>query len=121
MTNEEFNNGFRDRTRAFAVLIYRMLDTLPTTVATRNISYQLSRSASSVGANFRAFCRGRSKNEKFAKICIVVEEADETEYWLQIIQDLNLLKPATIISLLKEIDEIVRVTSSIKNNLRKKS
>ena len=119
MTNAEFNQGFRDRTRKFAVDIFRFLETLPKNMASRNIAYQLGRSASSVGANFRAFCRGRSQNEKFAKICIVVEEADETEYWLQILQDLQMGSTTNLNNLLKEIEEIIKITSSIKSKLYK--
>ncbi|MCP4294195.1 MAG: four helix bundle protein [Proteobacteria bacterium] len=118
MSNAEFNGAFRERTRLFAVVIFRFLDALSPGISSRNIAYQLGRSASSVGANFRAFCRGRSKKEKFAKICIVVEEADETEYWLQIVRDLQLGDKETIEKLLIEIDEIIRIVSSIKSSLR---
>ena len=68
MTNEEFNNEFRIRTRKFAVAIFKFLNILPNENSTRIISYQLGRAASSVGANFRAFCRGRSQKEKYYEI-----------------------------------------------------
>jgi four helix bundle protein len=118
MTNAEFNESFRLRTRIFAVRVFRLFDSFASGVASRNISFQLGKSASSVGANFRAFCRGRSKNEKYAKICIVVEEADESEYWLQITQDLELGNQAEVTFLLKEIDEIIRVVQTIKSSLK---
>lgn len=118
MTNKDFNEKFRLRTRAFAVQIFKFLEKLPPGIASRNIGYQLSRSASSVGANFRAFCRGRSGKERFSKMCIVMEEADESEYWLQIIQDLNLGNPTEVKALLREIDEIVRIVSTIKEKFK---
>jgi len=87
MSNEEFNEGFRRRTKAFAVELIQYCERLPENHTWRVIIYQLCKSATSVGANFRAFCRGRSKNEKHSKIYIVVEEADENVYWLELILD----------------------------------
>ena len=117
MTNEEFNELFRKRTMEFAVRIIEFLETIPFNSATRVMSFQLSKAGTSVGANFRAFCRGRSKNEKFSKICIVVEEADETLYWLEIFSttaygDKQLLK-----WLSSEGLEILKVVSKIKFNM----
>ena len=117
MTNAEFNELFRQRTRKFAVRILQFLDTLPNGNKTRIISYQLGKSATSVGANFRAFCRGRSQKEKYAKICIVVEEADESEYWLLMLDDLNLGAVNERKLLLKESLEIVKVCAKIKSGL----
>lgn len=62
-------------------------------------------------------CRARSLKEKYSKICIVVEEADETLFWLELIEELNLLQTEKIKSLLKEADEIVKATSSYKKKL----
>jgi len=80
MSNEEFNEKFRQRTKAFAVRVLKFIEKLPLTAVTRTIIFQLGKSVTSVGANYRAFCRGRSKKELYAKICIVVEEADETVF-----------------------------------------
>jgi four helix bundle protein len=118
-TNAEFNKQFQKRLLHFSVAIFRLLEAIPYSNTTKVLSYQLGKSASSVGANFRAFCRGRSNNEKFAKICIVVEEADETEYWLAIMDELKLGNEQERKRLQKEIDEIIRVTVSIKNKLWK--
>ncbi len=62
-------------------------------------------------------CRARSLKEKYSKICIVVEEADETLFWLELIDELNLLENGKVNSLLKEADEIVKATSSYKKKL----
>jgi four helix bundle protein len=64
--------------------------------AQKFLSYQLGKSATSVGANFRVFCRGRSKNEKFSKICIVVEEADESAYWIDLFMATGYGNPAEL-------------------------
>jgi four helix bundle protein len=117
MTNEEFNEIFRNRTQQFAVNVLQFLQTIPFNTATRVMSFQLAKCATSVGANYRAFCRGRSKQEKFAKICIVVEEADECIYWLEIFKEMKIGEDAEIQSLLHEALEILKVTSKTKSSL----
>jgi len=117
MTNEEFNELFRQRTLKFALDIIEFIETIPFNSATRVLTFQLSKSGTSIGANFRAFCRGRSKNEKLAKICIVVEEADETEYWLSILSHTNYGDAKKKVYLLNETIELLKIVSSIKNNL----
>ena len=119
MTNAEFNQVLQKRILEFVVRVFNFIETLPNGTGKRIISYQLGKSASSVGANHRAFCRGRSKNEKFAKICIAVEEVDESEYWLQVIDKLNWSDPTERAWLLKEIDELIRLLVSIKNSIGK--
>jgi four helix bundle protein len=120
MTNAEFNEIFRKRTKAFAVRVLKFLADVPYNTGTKILSYQLGKSASSVGANFRAFCRGRSKNEKFAKICIVVEEADETQYWLELFAETGYGDADELNWLAGEAIEILKVTSKIKSSLGKK-
>jgi len=78
------------KTKKFAVDIIHYCNTLPNSQATRTISYQLIKSATSKGANYAAACRGRSKAEFHSKIGIVVEEADESQYWLELIEDTNI-------------------------------
>lgn len=120
MTNAEFNQSFQERILNFVVRVFKFMETLPSGTNKRIITFQLGKSSSSVGANHRAFCRGRSKKEKFSKICIVVEEADETEYWLIFIKKLTLNNDPELDWLLKEIDEIIRIVVSIKNALWQK-
>ena len=111
MTNLEFNEKFRARTRDFAVRVIRFLDMVPFNSATKTLSNQLCKSATSVGANFRAFCRGRSKNEKFAKICIVVEEADEMIYWLDLFDAADYGNKTELVWLSNEALEILKITA----------
>ncbi len=81
------------------------------------MSYQLGKSATSVGANYRAFCRGRSKNEKFAKICIVVEEADESVYWLDLFDAMDYGDKQELHWLASEALEILKVCAKTKSSL----
>ena len=85
MTKEELKH----RTRTFAVSVIRYVETLPKNKANDVITYQIIKSATSVGANYRSACRGRSTAEFISKLNIVIEEADETSYWLEIIGDTN--------------------------------
>ena len=116
MTNKEFNELFRKRTLEYTVMIFRFIEDLPSTPGNNIIKYQLGKSASSAGANFRAFCRGRSVNERFSKICIVVEEADESVYWLEVLDAMNQGNKDQLKYLLKEGQEITAISTSIKHS-----
>ena len=117
MTNSEFNEQFRNRTRDFAIRVIRFLESTSFHIATKTLSFQLSKCATSVGANFRAFCRGRSRNEFYAKICIVVEEADETIFWLEILDALGCGNRSEVAALYHEASEILKISSKIKSSL----
>lgn len=118
MTEKEiFIENFKNRMKKFATDVILFCDTLKNSKATPVITYQLIKSATSVGANYRAACRGRSKAEFFSKICIVVEEADESEYWLEIIDDTNLSKDKTESQrLLNESNEICKIMTRAKSS-----
>jgi four helix bundle protein len=116
MEKDEFIRLMQLRTKKFAVDIIKFSATLKVSKASSVIIYQIVKSATSVGANYRASCRARSKNEFFSKICIVVEEADETEYWLEVIADAELSNDLTELNRLSnEISEIIKITSKAKN------
>ncbi|HSI13389.1 MAG TPA: four helix bundle protein [Chthoniobacter sp.] len=100
------------RTKEFAVRVLKLVEHLPHSVAGRAIGNQIVRSATSVGANYRAACRARSKAEFIAKLGIVVEEADETLYWLELIVAAGLLIPRKVSLLLKEANELTAIFSS---------
>ena len=87
---EIFIERLKKRTKKFAVDVIKFCNSLKTCKASSVVTYQLVKSATSTGANYRAACRARSKSEFFSKICIVVEEVDESEYWLEIINEANL-------------------------------
>lgn len=113
MTDKEvFINRMKSKTKKFAVDIIKFCDSLKTCKASSVIVYQLVKSATSTGANYRAACKARSKNEFFSKISIVVEEADESEYWLEVIKESKLSSSDYELErLLVEANEINKIMS----------
>ena len=118
MTDKEFFiDGLKKRTKKFAVDVILFCNSLNPGKATDVIIYQLVKAATSIGANYRAACRGRSKAEFFSKICIVVEESDESVYWLEVIQDAFLSKDEKELQrLLNEANEILKIMSKAKDS-----
>jgi len=113
----DFNQVFRDRTKKFAISIIKDFSDLPYSDAVSIIRKQIIRSSTSVAANYRAVCRARSDKEKFSKLCIVVEEADETQFWLEITEELEYLSKNKIDSLNSECEELVKVLTAYKHKL----
>jgi len=106
MTSKEL----QARTKAFALRVIKLVDALPRGTAGWVIGRQLLRSATSVGANYRAACRAQSHAEFAAKLSIVVEEADESLYWLELLQESGLIKPRRLTELLKEANQLVAIS-----------
>jgi four helix bundle protein len=102
----------KERTKQFALRVMRLVDVLPNTPKGRAIASQLVRSGTSVAANYRAACRGRSKAEFIAKIGIAEEEADETALWLELIIDDKLLPEKKVAPLLKEANEVTAILAA---------
>lgn len=117
MNNAEFNTAFCERTKAYAKKVVDFVDKLPFNTVTKVLGEQLLKSSTSIGANFRAFCRGRSRNEKFSKICIVVEESDEVLYWLDLFTSTKYADHPVFEFLFDEGTQILKISSSIKNGL----
>lgn len=107
------------RTKSFALRVLKMVDHLPNTIAGRAIGTQLVRSATSVGANYRAACRGRSRAEFAAKLGIVAEESDESLYWIELISEAGLLTKRKIEDLLKEADELTAIFTAARRTASK--
>jgi four helix bundle protein len=104
MTPEQF----KARTKQFGLRVIRLVDALPTRRrSARVIGDQLLRSATSVGANYRAACRARSQAEFCAKLGIVEEEADESVYWLEMLGDAEIVRPGLLEALIREGNEIL--------------
>jgi four helix bundle protein len=97
------------RTKTLSLRILELVDHLPHTTSGRAIGNQLVRCGTSVGANYRAACRSRSRAEFAAKLGIVAEEADETVYWLELLRDAKLLTEAKLSELLKEANELTAI------------
>jgi len=107
-----FNEVFRQRTKKFAVAIVLFYSKrCKQEEGTRIIGRQLFRSGTSVAANFRAVTRGRSNAESYAKLCIVVEEIDETLFWLELLEETNLINIQELNALKKESEELLKIFS----------
>ena len=102
-------DDLKNRTKKFALRILRLIDSLPNTPAGRAVAGQLAQSGTSVAANYRAACRGKSKPDFIAKLGIVEEEADESQFWLELIIENEMLKPALVEPLKQEAGEIVAI------------
>jgi four helix bundle protein len=101
--------ALRDRTKKFAMRVIRLFQHLPRSTEAQVLGKQLLRAATSVGANYRAAGRARSKAEFVAKIGIVVEEADETIFWLECLMESGIVKPDLLRDLLAEANELVAI------------
>jgi len=101
------------RTKQFALRIIKLIENLPINIAGKVISNQLLRSSTSVGANYRAACRSRTKAEFISKIRIVEEEADESLYWLELINDSKLIDTKRIENLINESSQLTAIFTSI--------
>jgi four helix bundle protein len=112
-----FVENLKKRTRKFGVDVILFCDSLIPKKASSVATYQLVKVSTSVGANYRAACRGRSQAEFFSKICIVVEETDESVYWLEVIDeaDLSSNKPE-LERLLIEGIEILKIMTKTKDS-----
>ena len=99
-------------TRAFASAVVAFVEGLPRTRTADVIGNQLLRAGTSVGANYRAACRARSRKEFIAKMGIVEEEADESAFWLGLLRERGLVDTDRASSLLKEAEQIVAMTVS---------
>ena len=105
MTSEQL----KKRTKEFALSALKLVDSLPQSKSVDVISKQLVRSATSAGANYRAACKARSKADFISKITIVEEEADETQYWLELLIDLETGDQEQVLELLEEAKELTAI------------
>src|SRR6476469_5957844 len=109
----------KKRTKAFALRILKLVDALPKTTAGRALASQIVRSGTSVAANYRAACRARSTADFAAKMGIVEEEADETLFWLELLEESELVPAAKLAAIKQEANELIAITvASIKTARR---
>lgn len=99
----------RQRTKTFALRVIRMTQQLPRSREADVICRQLLRSATSMAANYRAACRGRSHGDFYSKLCIVVEESDETLFWLELLIEAEIVSTPKLREMLKEANELVAI------------
>ena len=109
------NDQLKGRTKMFSIMVINLVEKMPSTISTRVVLNQIVKSATSVGANYRAVCRARSDREFVAKMNIVLEEADETLFWLEIIIDKEWLNKSDVELIWKEGNELTAIfVSSLK-------
>ena len=99
----------KSRTKQFAIRIIRLVQMLPKSSEAQVIGKQLLRSGTSVAANYRAVCRSRSNPEFIAKMGTVIEEADETAFWLELLDEASITSERQIDPLLREAGELVKI------------
>jgi four helix bundle protein len=108
----------KKRAKDFAIRVVKMFRMLPRTEEARVIGRQVLRSATSMAANYRAVCRARSKAEFISKIGIVVEEADETVFWLELLVETGTVKTDKMESLLTEGNELLAIFAASQRTAR---
>ncbi|HYP40515.1 MAG TPA: four helix bundle protein [Chloroflexia bacterium] len=109
------SEDLKHRTKTYALRVMRLVVVLPSNRMVDVIAKQLMRSATSVGANYRAACRAKSPADFIAKMGIVEEEADESLYWMELLIEANFVPREKLVDLMKEGNEILAITvSSIK-------
>jgi len=110
---------FKQRTKAFALRIIRLVRSVPNTQEGRVIGQQLLRSGTSIAANYRAACRARSRAEFLSKISTVVEEADETVFWLELLADAGIVASSRLRDLKSEAEELVAIFNASRVTARR--
>jgi four helix bundle protein len=116
--NKEFGKQLEIRTKKFAIGIIELSSSLSNTPERKVIKNQLTKSGTSIGANYREANRSRSKADFTNKIKICESEASETAYWLEIIADLSWADAVKIQSILAEVNELLAIFTSIGKTLK---
>jgi len=111
-------NEFKDKTKQIALRVIRLVESLPDRFTAQIIGRQLLRSATSIGANYRAACRGKSTADLMHKLAIVEEESDESLYWLELLADSEIVSIQRLSELKKDINSIVAMTVASIKTLR---
>ncbi len=106
------------RSQKFAVDVIKFTESLPYNRAANTLCNQLLRSATSVGANYRAACKGKSTADFLNKIVICEEEADECIYWMDLLMEAELVQPNSIIALRNEANELTAIFTAIGKTTR---
>ncbi len=111
-------DDLRDRSKQFALRIVKRYRALPSGADAQVIGKQVLRSGTSVAANYRAACRSRSRAEFASRMAIVMEEADETVFWLEMISESGTLPPKRVTSLLTEARELTAIFTASQHTAR---
>ena len=111
----------KQRTKQFGIRIVKLVEALPHNQTASVVGRQLLRSGTSVGANYRAVCRAKSRADFIAKLGIVEEECDESLYWIEMLVETNQIKPALVADLMKEGEEILAIVVTSAKTARMKT
>ena len=108
----------KTRTKKFGIDVIRLVEDLPASKTGNVIGNQLLRAGTSVGANYRAACRGRSTRDFVSKIGIVIEEADESLYWMEVLLELGIVPKELLLPLMKEANELIAIFTASSKTAR---
>ncbi len=109
----------QERTKKFAISVIQLFRKLPRTEEARVLGRQLLRAGTSVAANYRAACRARSKAEFAAKIGTVIEETDESAFWLELLVEVDIVNAEMVHNLVKEANELLAIFVASRRTARK--
>ena len=115
------HQNLQDRTRKFALSVIKFTEQLPRADTSKILSRQLLRSGTSVGANYRAVCRAKSKADFISKMKTVLEEADESAFWIQLLLDATKVPTQVAQPLLAEANELTAIAASSINTAKRNS
>ena len=116
----QFSEKLRNQSKEIALKTIKLTRNFPNNVESWTISKQLIRSCTYVAANYRSACRGRSSRKFYAKLCIAVEELDESILWLEFTEELELAKTEQISPIVKEMKELLAILTTSKSTLKQK-
>jgi four helix bundle protein len=108
----------KERTMQFAVRVLKLADALPKSVSGRTVADQVARSGCSVAANYRAALRGKSRADFVNKITIVLEEADETAFWVELMERAELLPSKRLSALRDEAEQLAKIFNATRTTAR---
>jgi four helix bundle protein len=111
----------KERTMEFAVRILTMVDALPNTIAGRTVGGQIARSSTSIAANYRAALRAKSDADFINKITIVLEEADESGFWIELAERARLLPAKRLKALFQEAEELTKIFNATRSSMRRRT
>ena len=110
----------RARTKEFAIRIIHLFQALPNTKEAQVIGYQLLRCGTAIGAKYRSACHARSRADFISKIGIVVEEADESVFWLELLSDQGIVKKERLNDLLQEARELTAIFAASRQTAKQR-
>ena len=117
----KFREVMQQRTKQYSLRIVKLFQALPNTGEAQVIGKQVLRSGTSVGSNYRASCRARSSKEFYSKLSIVIEEADESMFWLELLSESGIIKAVLLYDIINETEEIIKILVAARKTMNKNS